>query len=825
MRVEDSQQQRSEPGQTIWRLDAGAWRARARLPIISATIVGLIWSAGAFGFVWRWENTLAQSELASTSKSHHLAMQNGLHNYLAKLTALRSLFEASDDVTRSEFGIFTSRLLHDEAAVQNFSWVPRVTQSERRALEQAAIHDGIAAYRIKAVSADNRVVPSPEHDEYLPVFYSSVQDNTSPIYGIDLMSQPVIRQRLDRARDADELSAVPDFTLHSVAGNVHGFLFSLPVYGRGRPHDTVDERRQNLQGFVHGAVMTGVAFEHIIATTTSPSGLDLYLFPADAGPDTQPLHVHPSRLRQTALAGASLATVTAGRHFTEMLSAGEAHWIFAAVPVPGGPLEIKHDRAWLVLAASLLVGGIALFHIGTSSRHARRLLVANAMITELAQTDALTGLMNRRALTEHLTASFDACRRGAPGFALLYFDLDHFKDVNDTLGHPVGDLLLRQVAERVRGAIRKTDALARFGGDEFAVLQSDACDFAPAAVARKINEILAVPFIVEGNEVRITASVGIALYADDIATPDTLMVQADLALYHAKEDGRHGFRFHSEELDLQIHERVTVAAELRTALERGEMRLHYQPQVSLASGRIVGVEALVRWQHPRRGLLGPSEFIPIAERTGSIGPLGQWVFEEACRQLKAWHRQGLVPGVVAVNFSAVQFKTDPNLDRHIAATLARWDIDPCKMEIELTESVLMEVSRQHSVTFESLRQLGIRMAIDDFGTGYSSLKYLTTYPVNRLKIAQELVFGVNTDARSATVVRAAIRLAQELGIECLAEGVETKAQADFLVAAGCGFAQGYYFGKPVSAERITDQLKPEDSQRKPTRPKLAVVGA
>jgi EAL domain-containing protein (putative c-di-GMP-specific phosphodiesterase class I) len=300
------------------------------------------------------------------------------------------------------------------------------------------------------------------------------------------------------------------------------------------------------------------------------------------------------------------------------------------------------------------------------------------------------------------------------------------------------------------------------------------------------------------------------------------MVQADLALYRAKEDGRNGFRFHSGELDLEIHERVTVAAELRTALERGEMRLHFQPQVSLATGRIVGVEALVRWQHPRRGLLAPAEFIAIAERTGSIALLGQWVFEESCRQLKAWHRLGSVPGVVAVNFSAVQFKTDPDFDRYFAATLARWGIDPSEMEIELTESVLMEVSQQHSATFEALRKLGVRMAIDDFGTGYSSLKYLTTYPVNRLKIAQALVFGVNSDARSATVVRAAIRLAQELGIECIAEGVETQAQADFLMSAGCGSAQGYYFGKPVSADEITARLKAEDPRYQPTRPRLAV---
>jgi diguanylate cyclase (GGDEF)-like protein len=829
MRAESSQDRLSE-GRIAPQLDARTWRARVRLTVSSAVILGILWSVGAFWLIWRWEDTRAHNELTSSSKSHLLAVQHGLDAYLAKLSALRALFEANNDATRPQFKAFTHRLLEHEAAIQNFSWVPRVTHADRSAIEQAAARDGIPGYGIKAVSADDRIAPSPERDEYLPVFYSSVRDNSSPIYGIDLRSQPEIRERLDWARDNDALSVVPDFILHSLKGNVHGFLFSLPVYRTGVPHNTVDTRRKNLLGFVHGAFLTAEAFEHIVATSTTPSGLDLYLFSADAASGTRPLHAHPSRLRSQASRGeatdaVTFASVTGGRHFVDRLAAGEAHWLFVAVPIPGGPLDIRHDRAWLVLTASLLIGAISLLHIHTSSRQAGRLLRANAQISELAQTDALTGLMNRRAFTDCLDAAFAACRRGAAPFALLYFDLDHFKDVNDTLGHPIGDRLLRQVAERVKGAIRKSDSVARFGGDEFALLQSEVSDFTTEAVARKINELLATPFVIDGNEVSITASIGIALYTADLETPDALMVQADLALYRAKEDGRDCFRFHSEELDLNVHERVTVAAELRAAIEGGEMRLHYQPQVDLPSGRITGVEALVRWQHPQRGLVGPSEFIPVAERTGSIVALGQWVFEEACRQLHAWQSQGLYPGVMAVNFSAVQLKTQPALARSIAATLARWQIDPREIELELTESVLMEVSQQHSQVFESLREIGVRTAIDDFGTGYSSLQYLTTYPVTRLKIAQDLVSGVNSDGRNATVVRTAIRLAQELGIDCIAEGVETKAQADFLVSAGCESAQGYYCGVPVVAEQMTHRLRQQSPRRKPTSPKLIVVAS
>ena len=375
--------------------------------------------------------------------------------------------------------------------MQNFSWVPRVAAADRAGLEQAAARDGMAGYVIKTVTADNRVILSPPQDEYLPIFYSTVDIRTAPIYGIDLRSEPDIRVRLDRARDKDGLSVVPDFVLHSIGGEVHGFLFSLPVYRAGLRHDTVEARRQNLLGFVHGAFLTGKAFDNILNSATNPVGLDLFLYPAGAAPGTLPLHVHASRLHGDTIATTPLARVLDQPHFTGLIAAGDARWIFAAVPVPGGPLDVRHDRAWLVLAASLLVGAITLFHMRSSGRQARRLLAASERISELAQTDALTGLMNRRAFNDRLNAAFAASRRGAAPFALLYFDLDHFKDANDTLGHPIGDRLLQAVAERVTATVRQSDAVARFGGDEFAVLQSDVSHFAPEMVARKINQLLA----------------------------------------------------------------------------------------------------------------------------------------------------------------------------------------------------------------------------------------------------------------------------------------------------------------------------------------------
>jgi diguanylate cyclase (GGDEF)-like protein len=446
----------------------------------------------------------------------------------------------------------------------------------------------------------------------------------------------------------------------------------------------------------------------------------------------------------------------------------------------------------------------------------------NQKVSDLAQLDPLTGLINRRAFMDRHGAAFAAGRRGGKAFAVLYFDLDHFKDVNDTLGHAAGDELLHEVAARVLSAVRGNDIVARFGGDEFAILQSDVDDLTAAGtLAAKIGKIVAEPYSIEGNEVHISASIGISRYTPDVAGPDAMMIQADLALYRAKADGRNCVRFHSAELDRDVTERVIITDELRGAAGRGELELYYQPQVELRSGRIAGMEALLRWNHPTRGRIPPAVFIPIAERSGEIQPLGRWVLDAACRQLQQWQNDGIAPEIVGVNFSALQFKGSADIDRDVAASLDKWGIAPGKIEMELTESVLMDITQQHSASFERLRQLGVRIAIDDFGTGYSSLSYLVKYPINRLKIAQELMFGVDTDSRSATVVRAAIRLAHELGIEIIAEGIETEGQAKFLLSAGCEHGQGYFFSKPVDVARATELLR--RGAIEPGRPSLRLI--
>jgi len=433
---------------------------------------------------------------------------------------------------------------------------------------------------------------------------------------------------------------------------------------------------------------------------------------------------------------------------------------------------------------------------------------AEAEIARYALSDPVTGLANRKAFMNELNTAFVTARRGGPGFAIHYIDLDRFKDVNDVLGHSKGDELLKAAAERLTRLCRASgDLVARFGGDEFAILQtfvsepSDAGTFA----ARMLRE-LAEPFGL-GTELHITASIGISFYSAETSGPEDMIKQADVALYRAKELGRNQFHFHSEELDVATIERVMLGGDLRRALDRGELELVYQPQVEIETGKIVGMEALARWHHPTQGLLFPARFIPIAENNGTILPLGRWVVETVCGQIAAWRGQGLTPPAIALNVSAEQFKSSPEFDRDLSQRLQHWNIEPKAIELELTESVLMETTRQNSKIIDRLRALGVGIAIDDFGTGYSSLGYLRAYHVNHIKIAQEFIENIQQDTGDIAIVQAAIGLGGALGIKVIAEGVETRAQLDILVAAGCRYVQGFYFSRPVSAKRAAELLR------------------
>jgi diguanylate cyclase (GGDEF)-like protein/PAS domain S-box-containing protein len=451
---------------------------------------------------------------------------------------------------------------------------------------------------------------------------------------------------------------------------------------------------------------------------------------------------------------------------------------------------------------------------------------AEDKIAQLARTDALTGLANRAIFIERLHQAFASSKRSGGDFAVLYLDLDHFKDINDTRGHPVGDLLLREVGDRLKRIVRETDLVARLGGDEFAVLQADVADPADAgALAEKIRAALGEPYTIDGVEMHVTTSVGISPSSPEITNPDVMLSQSDLALYRAKEEGRDQFRFHSEDLDRRVRERVATAEELRIAIEHGDLVLYYQPQVELQTGRIVGMEALVRWNHPTRGILKPADFLAIAEQTGAIQALGRWVIDQACRQMARWREQGVAPALIAVNVSMNQLKTGPELVTLIADTLAKNGLAPEDLELDVTESTLARITLAQNDVLDRLAKLGVRIALDDFGTEYSSFDYLRTYKINHLKVAREFIENAVADDDRAATIRAIIGVAKELGIKVIAEGVETQEQRLLLLSIGpTTRAQGFYFSEPVEVDRATAQLR-KGSIGRPAKPRTSTPKA
>jgi diguanylate cyclase (GGDEF)-like protein len=445
-------------------------------------------------------------------------------------------------------------------------------------------------------------------------------------------------------------------------------------------------------------------------------------------------------------------------------------------------------------------------------------------LARLAHYDALTSLPNRNYFNAQLTDMLASARRAGRSVALLFIDLDNFKIVNDTLGHHVGDLLLAAAAGRLRNSVRTSDITCRLGGDEFTVIL-DNVDTAEHAgqIAAKIIDALAKPFRLHDIDVHVSASIGVSLYPKDGGDASRLMKCCDMAMYHAKERGRNNFQFFSDEMNARILRRHAVETGLRRALENGELALHYQPQVDVRTREIVGAEALLRWSDGHGGVVSPQDFIPIAEETGLIIPIGEWLLLEACSQASLWQQRGFPPVRVSVNLSARQFR-EPGIVRMIANALEDSGLDPSLLVLELTESILMEDTETTNAKAQDLRAMGVLLAIDDFGTGYSSIGYLKRLPISEIKIDRRYVSGIPHDADGATLTQAILAMGRGLDLEVVAEGVETRAQMDFLALHHCTRAQGHLIAPALPAAQF-DELLGNQRRQQLRLPRLAIAGA
>jgi diguanylate cyclase (GGDEF)-like protein/PAS domain S-box-containing protein len=433
--------------------------------------------------------------------------------------------------------------------------------------------------------------------------------------------------------------------------------------------------------------------------------------------------------------------------------------------------------------------------------------VAEERIQYLAYHDALTTLPNRTLFSQFLNRGISQAYRYDKKLAVLFIDLDRFKSINDTLGHDAGDLLLKEVAARLKRCLRGSDMLARLGGDEFVVLLEEVSDSKYlGTVAQKLLSAVVKPFEMAGQEFRVTASVGISVYPIDGRDEQTLMKNADIAMYRAKEEGKNNYQFYSSELDVNSFERLALESSLRRALERNELELHYQPKVDLRTRAITGMEALLRWQHPDLGVVAPAQIIPVAEQTGLIVPIGAWVLETACRQNKAWQEQGLPALPVAVNLSARQF-ADQNLLHTITSILEETGLSPFCLELEITESMVMRDIENATRVLSELRKMGVRIAIDDFGVGYSSLAHLKAFPIDTVKVDRSFIRNLPGDAEDRTITEAIITIGRKLGLTVVAHGVETQAQLDFLQEQACDEFQGFACSQPLPAQQFEEMLR------------------
>jgi diguanylate cyclase (GGDEF)-like protein/PAS domain S-box-containing protein len=504
-----------------------------------------------------------------------------------------------------------------------------------------------------------------------------------------------------------------------------------------------------------------------------------------------------------------------GRATEEAVRGDRPYNLDLRILLPDGSVRFVHEQAEVMTDAS----GEAVTLAGTTQDISER-KQAEEQIRFLAYYDGLSKLPNRMLFMEKLSLALETARRQSHTHAILFLDLDRFKRINDTLGHSVGDRLLQGVAERLRKCLRSSDTLARggepqsaadtvarLGGDEFIVSISDLNRGEDAAkVARRILDSLSEPFRLDEHEVVITASIGISVFPADGTDVETLLKNADTAMYHAKDSGRNAFQFYSGSMNAAAFQRLALENSLRKAIEREELMLYYQPQIDIDTGRIVGAEALIRWRHPDLGLVSPGDFIPLAEETGLILPIGRWVLLSACSQGKSWQEAGYGPLQIAVNLSGRQFRQQ-HIVQTVEEAIRETGFDPRRLEIEITESILMRSAEETVQTLRELKAMGLRVSVDDFGTGYSSLNYLTRFPIDALKIDQSFVRDIAADPGDAAITAAIIAMARGLKLDVVAEGVETQDQLTYLRQRGCRLMQGYLFSRPVPAEEFVKQLQ------------------
>ena len=780
---------------------ASIWRPRLHtvaLPMLVA--LGMV--SVAFIQFQATDNRALSQRFDQESDALTERLQRRLHAQTDAVMAVTRLKEIARGDHMNDFVQATSLWLDRYAGTQNFGWSPLVQDAGRADFERRAnlVHGATLQqpYVIRGRDSEGRLFPAGPSPNYLPILFVEPLASNRMALGLDVQNLPATARAVNAAMQTGLAHVTEGIRLVQETGEQRGVVMYQAVF-QNRESASSPSR-------VRGVVSAVFRMDDVLLSALGeldPDYLTVCLLDPAAPVANQRLTGHK---------GCSSELATKVRYFSSSsVQFGERTWLFQ---VAAGPRFASHERGWIAwstLTVSLLAVTMLGVFLIVQTGHARRteqlvvertreLAQSNAGLHKLALYDPLTGLANRLHWTEEVRNALDASRRHGDKMAVLFVDLDHFKNVNDSLGHSVGDLLLKAVAERLQSCLRAHDVMARQGGDEFVVMLSRLRHKGDATtVASKMVEQLTEPFVLNGHTVRASASVGVVLYEGGEEDVETLLRHADLAMYRAKSSGRNAWAFFEPEMDHSIAQRVLVESDLRRAIRDNQLVLHYQPQVNCDTGAVTGVEALVRWQHPQRGLLMPDSFVQQAESSGLIDDLGSWVMREAFRQWRVWADQGIDGVTMAVNVSAMEFGRASFIPR-LRRALDDTEADPDWIELEITESALMQSLPELIERLGDIARMGVQLALDDFGTGYSSLGYLKRLPLNSLKIDKSFVRDLPGDKEDEAIVCATLSMAKALGLKVIAEGVEVVEQRAFLAEKGCDEIQGWLVARPMAPD-------------------------
>ena len=777
---------------------SSAWRPRIKtvaLPMLAALAV----VAAAFFQIQASEQESLTQRFEQESGALTERLQRRLNAQTDAVIAVTRMMELVGGSDATEFRLATSIWLQRYPGTQNFGWSPLVLHRDRERFERQTRNALGAPYEILGRRPEGQTYPAPAADVYLPIRFVEPLESNASVMGLDILVLPATARAAQLAINTGQPQVTDGLRLVQETGEQRGVVMyqaaQFPEVDGGR------NAPRNLIGLVSAVLRMDDVLK---AALEGYEGRDLSVCLIDpAAPDIN------QRLAGAPRCGSNQAKTS--RFFSSKpVQFGGRTWLFQVSSGPGFESRARGWTAWGTLTVSLMAVAMLGVFLVVITGHARRterlvdertteLAQSNEVLQELAHFDPLTGLANRTHWMNEAVLALDLARRQRHSLAVAFVDLDHFKDVNDGMGHSVGDMLLRAVAQRLQSCLRPLDLLARQGGDEFVVLLNQRVSRDEAGhVAARMVEVLTAPFVLHGHEIRISASVGLDWFDGGDQTVETLLRHADMAMYMAKGAGRNDWRFFRPEMDHSVSHRLMVESGLRRALTNRELELHYQPQVSCKHGHVVAVEALVRWRHPELGLLMPDRFVPQAESSGQIEELGAWIMQEACGQLRDWEASGVVGLTMAVNVSAVEFSR-PSFTPRLREILEHTGIDPTHLEIEITETALMQSLHELVERLGEIARMGVTLSLDDFGTGYSSLGYLKRLPLHRIKIDRSFVNDLPGDKEDEAIVRATLSMAHALGLEVVAEGVELVVQREFLRQEGCDYIQGWLVARPMEA--------------------------